>query len=84
MMMEGSDDWFSPEKQSQLLIIVGLDVTPFEEAIQSDIQTTVILSVVMLLLGFGGFVSLFWMQSYRSAKVSFISQRLVLEKLMSW
>ena len=60
MMMEGSDDWFSPEKQSQLLIIVGFDVTPFEEAIRSDIQTTVILSVVMLLLGFGGFVSLFW------------------------
>jgi two-component system sensor histidine kinase HydH len=70
MMMERSDDWFSPEKRSQLLIIVGLDVTPFEDAIRSDVQTTVILSVVMLLLGFGGFVSLFWMQSYRTAKKS--------------
>lgn len=70
MMMERTDDWFSPEKQSQLLIIVGLDVTPFEEAIRSDIQTTVILSVVMLLLGFGGFVSLFWMHSYRTTKKS--------------
>ncbi|MCG6909161.1 MAG: PAS domain-containing protein [Deltaproteobacteria bacterium] len=70
MMTDRSDDWFSPEKQSQFLIIVGLDVTPFEEAIQSDIQTTVILSVVMLLLGFGGTVSLFWMHSYRSAKKS--------------
>jgi two-component system sensor histidine kinase HydH len=70
MMMERSDDWFSPEKQSQLLIIVGLDVTPFEEAIRSDVQTTVVLSVVMLLLGFGGFVSLFWMHNYRSARKS--------------
>lgn len=70
MTMESSNDWFSPEKQSQLLIIVGLDVTPFEEAIQSDVQTTVILSVVMLFLGFGGFVSLFWMHSYRTAKRS--------------
>jgi len=70
MMMERSDDWFSPEKRRQLLIIVGLDVTPFEEAIRSDIQTTGILSVVMLLLGFGGFVSLFWMHSYRVAKRS--------------
>ena len=70
MRTERPDDWFSPEKRRQLLIIVGLDVTPFEEAIRSDIQTTVILSVVMLLLGFGGFVSLFWMHSYRAARRS--------------
>ncbi len=70
MMMERSDDWFSPEKRRQLLIIVGMDVTPFEEAIRSDIQTTVILSVVMLLLGFGGFISIFWMHSYRAARRS--------------
>ncbi len=65
-----SDDWFSPGKQEELLIVVGLDITPFEEAIRSDIQTTVILSVLMILLGFGGFVSLFWMHSYRVAKQS--------------
>jgi two-component system sensor histidine kinase HydH len=70
MMTDSSKDWFSPEKRQQLLIIVGLDVSPFEEAIRSDIQTTVVLSIVMLLLGFGGFVSLFWMQSYRAAKKS--------------
>jgi two-component system sensor histidine kinase HydH len=70
MMMEQSDDWFSPEKRRQLLIIVGMDVTPFEEAIRSDIQTTVILSVVMILLGFGGFISLFWLHSYRAARRS--------------
>lgn len=70
MMMGQDDDWFSPEKREQLLIIVGLDVTPFEQAVRSDIQTTVILSVVMLLLGFGGFVSLFWMHSYRDARRS--------------
>ena len=69
-MMEQSDDWFSPEKRRQLLIIVGMDVTPFEEAIRSDIQTTVILSVVMILLGFGGFISLFWLHSYRVARRS--------------
>jgi two-component system sensor histidine kinase HydH len=70
MMIEGPDDWFSPEKRQQLLIIVGMDVTPFEEAARRDIQTTVILSVVMLLLGFGGFISLFWMHSYRIARQS--------------
>ena len=65
-----AEDWFSPEKRQQLLIIIGLDVAPFEEAIQSDIRTTVLLSVIMLVLGFGGFVSLFWMYSYRGAKKS--------------
>jgi len=70
MRPETTDDWFSPQKRQQLLIIVGLDITPFEEAIRSDIRTTVVLSVVMLLLGFGGFVSLFWMHSYRAAKKS--------------
>ena len=70
MRSDPSNDWFSPEKRKQLLIIIGLDVTPFEEAIRSDIRTTVVLSVIMLLLGFGGFVSLFWMHSYRAAKKS--------------
>ena len=70
MMMEQPDDWFSAEERRQLLIIVGMDVTPFEEAIRSDMRTTVILSVVMILLGFGGFISLFWLNSYRAARRS--------------
>lgn len=70
MRTPSHNDWFAPEKRQQLLIIVGQDVTPFEDAIRSDIQTTVILSVVMLLLGFGGFVSLFWMHNYRVTKQS--------------
>ncbi|MDP2644549.1 MAG: ATP-binding protein [Desulfobacterales bacterium] len=67
---EPSNDWLSPQNRQQLLIIVGLDVTPFQEAVRNDIQTTILLSVVMLLLGFGGFVSLFWMHNYRAARRS--------------
>lgn len=62
------DDWFSPQKRQELLIVAGLDVADFEQDIQKDIQTTVILSIILLLLGFGGFVSLFWMNSYRTTK----------------
>lgn len=62
------DDWFLPEKRQQLLIVAGLDVDSFEKEIQKDIQTTIIISAILLLLGFGGFVSLFWMNSYRMAK----------------
>jgi two-component system sensor histidine kinase HydH len=63
-----ADDWFSEQKRQQLLIVAGLDVTAFEQDIQEDIQTTVILSIILLLLGFGGFISLFWMNSYRITK----------------
>jgi two-component system, NtrC family, sensor histidine kinase HydH len=71
MLDEDSEDvWLSPQKREQLLIVVGLAVTPFEEASQEDIRTTVVLSVVLLLLGFGGFISLFWMHSYRITKQS--------------
>jgi len=62
------NDWFLPEKRQQLLIVAGLDVVSFEQEIQKDIQTTIIISAILLLLGFGGFVSLFWMNSYRMAK----------------
>ncbi|MGD9187786.1 MAG: ATP-binding protein [Desulfobacteraceae bacterium] len=61
------DEWFG---QEQLLIVAGLDVAPFQAAIRDDIRNTVIFSVILLLLGFGGFVSLFWMNSYRAAKRS--------------
>ncbi len=63
-----TDDWFSPRKRQKLLIVIGLDVAPFEAAIRSDIRTTILLSLVLLLLGLGGFVSLFWMHNYRMAK----------------
>ena len=62
------DDWFMPQKRQQLLIVAGLDVTSFEQAIEEDIRNTIVMSVILLLLGFGGFVSLFWMNSYHAAK----------------
>jgi two-component system sensor histidine kinase HydH len=62
------DDWYTQLDKQQFLIVVGLDITPFEEASREDIRTTVVLSVLLLLLGFGGFVSIFWMYSYRTAK----------------
>ena len=67
---ELADNWFNRLDEEQFLIVAGLDVAPFEEAIREDIRTTVVLSVILLLLGFGGFVSIFWMYSYRSAKKS--------------
>jgi two-component system sensor histidine kinase HydH len=63
-----AEDWFQPHKRQELIIVAGLDVAPFEEAIQADILNTVVLSAVLLVLGFGGLVSLSWMQNFRAAQ----------------
>ncbi|MEJ2038288.1 MAG: ATP-binding protein, partial [Desulfosarcinaceae bacterium] len=70
MLNPSEDDWFTRTNGQKLIIVVGLDIAPFDDAIQADIRTTVVLSVILLVSGFGAFVSLFWMQSYRTAKRS--------------
>jgi two-component system sensor histidine kinase HydH len=50
------------------VIVVGLDPSAYEAARRTDIRTTLVLSGVLVLLGFGGFVSMYWMQSYRAAR----------------
>jgi two-component system sensor histidine kinase HydH len=57
-----------PAEERREIILAGLDVTPFEEARREDIRNTVIISAVLLLLGFGGLVSMFWAQSYRTTR----------------
>lgn len=66
----GQRDWFDPTRPPPLYIIAGFDVTPFEEAIGGQLRNTIVLSALLLLLGFAGLVSLFWMQSYRAARRS--------------
>lgn len=72
MMMEPCDDWCWPQAKpgEEQIILVGLDPKPFEEARKEDIRNTGIISGVLVLLGLAGFVSMFWMQSYRSTKRS--------------
>ena len=72
MKMCPENDWCSPsanvdEKQ---VMLVGLDPQPFEDGLKEDIRNTVIISGVLVILGLAGFISMFWMQSYRSTKRS--------------
>ncbi len=50
------------------VIFVGLDVAPFEAARQEDIRNTIVISAVLVLLGLGGFLSLFWIQNYQTTR----------------
>ena len=78
-----ANDWFALQNHEPLLIVVGLDVDPFESAIREDIRTTVVMSAIILLVGFGGFVSLFWMQNYRAAKRSLQDTSAFADKLVT-
>jgi two-component system sensor histidine kinase HydH len=75
MMMGRRRDWCFPagngttsQDRKDQIIFVGLDVEPFEEARKEDIRNTVIISSVLLLLGFGGFLSLYLAEKHRSAR----------------
>jgi two-component system sensor histidine kinase HydH len=72
MMMGPDSDWCFPSRAAdqEQVILVGLDPQPFEDGHREDIRNTAIISGVLILLGLGGFISMFWMQSYRSAKRS--------------
>jgi two-component system sensor histidine kinase HydH len=71
-MMGSDNDWCMPSASgdSDQIILVGLDPQPFEEGRKEDIRNTAIISGVLILLGLAGFISMFWMQGYRSAKKS--------------
>ncbi len=49
------------------LVFVGLDTSAFESGRKEDIRNTFMISSVMLLLGFAGFLTLFWAQNYKIA-----------------
>jgi len=62
------DNEDSMQDKTDRIIFVGLDVEPFEEARKEDIRNTVILSSVLVLLGLGGFLSLYLAENYRATK----------------
>lgn len=72
IMMGPDNDWCFPSASgnSDQIILVGLNPQPFEEGRKEDIRNTAIISGVLILLGLAGFISMFWMQGYRSAKKS--------------
>jgi two-component system sensor histidine kinase HydH len=52
------------------IIFIGMDTSSFEKAINEDIQFTIVISGILVLLGLAGVVSLFWAQNYtRSRKM---------------
>ena len=60
----------TPAEDSNSIIFVGLDMTPIMEARKADIRHGIIMGVILLLVGFAGFMLIFVLQSYRTARAS--------------
>lgn len=53
------------------IIFVGLDMGPVEAAKKEQMRHTMVMALILLLIGMAGIFSLFLVQAYRSARVSF-------------
>jgi two-component system sensor histidine kinase HydH len=73
----------SSAEKGRRYVFIGLDVSPFENARASDIRNTVVISAVLLLSGFAGFLSLFWLQNYRSARRSLQDSTALTDEVVS-
>ena len=88
--MRAHEDWFRSqfghrpdEPAPPLIIFVGLDMKPIEEAMKEDTRRAVVMAVILLLIGFTGFISLFLAQGYRSARTSLSRIRAFSENLVA-
>jgi two-component system, NtrC family, sensor histidine kinase HydH len=56
--------------ESNQIIFVGMDMAALDGILKEDTRQTVILAAVLLIIGIGGMVTLFYAQAYRSARTS--------------
>lgn len=84
MTRRGEEGAFSfAGEQGQQLILVGLDPAPFEEGRKEDVRNSIVISGVLIILGLAGFVSMFWMQSYRLARRSLQDTSAIAEQVVT-
>jgi two-component system sensor histidine kinase HydH len=58
------------DPESRLIIFVGLGMDEVEAAAKEDMQHSVMMAIVLLLIGFAGIFSLFLVQAYRTTRSS--------------
>jgi two-component system sensor histidine kinase HydH len=80
-----TDDWCFPadSENGGPIIFAGFDMTPFDNARKEDIRNTLAISGVLVLLGFAGFVSIFWAQHYHAARRSFQDARAFAQEVVA-
>ena len=70
-----------PEKRPA--IFIGMDIAPFEQARREDIQNSIISIILILFLGLGGIVSLFWAQNHARSRRLLLDTRAFASELVT-
>ncbi|BCS97291.1 PAS domain-containing sensor histidine kinase [Desulfoluna limicola] len=65
---EAEDHRLFPEEMQRPMIVLALDRSSYDMVRNRDLRSTFVISGLLLLLGVGGIVSLFWFQNYRMAR----------------
>ncbi|WP_300667371.1 ATP-binding protein [Desulfoluna sp.] len=81
--MEGENPRLFPEEIEKPLIVLALDRTPYEMIRHRDLRSTLVISGLLLLLGVGGIVSLFWFQNYRLTRESLRDTSAIAQEVVS-
>ena len=64
-------------------IFIGMDIAPFEQARKEDLQNSFISIVLILFLGLGGIVSLFWAQNHARSRRLLLDTRAFASELVT-
>ncbi|MFP4445466.1 MAG: two-component system sensor histidine kinase NtrB [Desulfosudaceae bacterium] len=65
------------------VIVVGLDMTPIEQAYQNDIQHSIVMGVILALIGFSGVILVFLVQRYTAARSSLSRMKIFSDNLVA-
>lgn len=70
---QGAQADIQAQRGGDFIIVVALNMAPFEKALNAGKRNILFTAFLVCLLGVGGFISLFWAQSYK------LSRRLLLD-----
>ena len=75
MMTYTENNDTKPNKTNKSYIFIGMNIQPFEEAIEEDLRHNIVMALIVFVIGMAGIVSLFWARNYsRSRQLLFDTQ----------
>lgn len=68
VMSGGVEGQWQQVRQPMGVVVIGLDLKPFEAALAADLRHNLTSAALLAALGLAGFVSLFWAHNYRRSR----------------
>lgn len=72
-----------PENENDLVIVIGLDMAAYDNALVAGERSTLFTALLVGLLGLGGFTSLYWAQGYKLSRRMLLDTKAYAEEVMN-